>query len=136
MRYGINGLVIDPYNELDHHRPPGMSETEYVSQMLGRLKRFGLLTDCHVFFVAHPAKPERNQGVNGQIGGAEPVLDQRIRPLGQQSRMLGLWCTVHGTMTAPSSLTTEIHVKKARRRAIGAPGVRTLIYDPIAGRYS
>ena len=21
MRHGIRGLVIDPYNELDHHRP-------------------------------------------------------------------------------------------------------------------
>ena len=39
-RYGIRGLVIDPYNELDHQRPSYMSETEYVSQMLTKIKRF------------------------------------------------------------------------------------------------
>jgi hypothetical protein len=40
LRYGIRGLVIDPYNELDHRRPKTMSETEYVSQMLTKVKRF------------------------------------------------------------------------------------------------
>ena len=32
--------MIDPYNELDHQRPSYMSETEYVSQMLTKIKRF------------------------------------------------------------------------------------------------
>lgn len=32
--------MIDPYNELDHQRPSSMTETEYVSQMLGKIKRF------------------------------------------------------------------------------------------------
>jgi twinkle protein len=32
--------VIDPYNELDHQRPSNMTETEYVSRMLGKIKRF------------------------------------------------------------------------------------------------
>ena len=39
-RYGIRGLVVDPYNELDHQRPASMNETEYVSQMLTKIKRF------------------------------------------------------------------------------------------------
>jgi len=38
-RYNIRGLVIDPYNELDHLRR-FESETEYVSQMLSKVKRF------------------------------------------------------------------------------------------------
>jgi twinkle protein len=24
LRHGVRGLVIDPYNELDHQRPPNM----------------------------------------------------------------------------------------------------------------
>eukprot|EP00891_Asterochloris_glomerata_P000826 jgi/Astpho2/826/fgenesh1_pm.00016_%23_20_t len=54
LRYGIRGLVIDPYNELDHQRPSYMSETEYVSQMLTKIKRFAQYYDVHVWFVAHP----------------------------------------------------------------------------------
>jgi len=45
---------VDPYNELDHQRPSHMSETEYVSQMLTKIKRFAQHHDVHVWFVAHP----------------------------------------------------------------------------------
>ncbi|DBA96517.1 TPA: hypothetical protein ACH3X1_015395 [Trebouxia sp. C0004] len=54
LRYGIRGLLVDPYNELDHQRPSHMSETEYVSQMLTKIKRFAQHHDVHVWFVAHP----------------------------------------------------------------------------------
>ena len=37
-RHGIRGIVIDPYNELDHSRPSYMSETEYVSKMLSQVR--------------------------------------------------------------------------------------------------
>lgn len=36
----MRGLVIDPYNELDHQRPSNQTETEYVSKMLSEVKRF------------------------------------------------------------------------------------------------
>ncbi|EHA8589094.1 putative Twinkle, chloroplastic/mitochondrial [Cocos nucifera] len=54
LRHGVRGLVIDPYNELDHQRPANQTETEYVSQMLTRIKRFAQHHSCHVWFVAHP----------------------------------------------------------------------------------
>ncbi|GMN64867.1 hypothetical protein TIFTF001_033934 [Ficus carica] len=54
LRHGIRGLVIDPYNELDHQRLPNQTETEYVSQMLTKVKRFAQHHACHVWFVAHP----------------------------------------------------------------------------------
>ncbi|KAJ4702847.1 twinkle-like protein, chloroplastic/mitochondrial [Melia azedarach] len=54
LRHGVRGLVIDPYNELDHQRPVSQTETEYVSQMLTMVKRFAQHHACHVWFVAHP----------------------------------------------------------------------------------
>ncbi|KAJ8758612.1 hypothetical protein K2173_000333 [Erythroxylum novogranatense] len=54
LRYGVRGLVIDPYNELDHQRHHHMTETEYVSQMLTLIKRFAQHHSCHIWFVAHP----------------------------------------------------------------------------------
>jgi hypothetical protein len=35
--YGIRGLIIDPYNELDHRRSSHVTETEFVSQMLTKV---------------------------------------------------------------------------------------------------
>ena len=56
MRHGVRGLVIDPYNEIEHHRPGNMSETEYVSQLLGKVKRFatgpGARINCRPGLVA------------------------------------------------------------------------------------
>ena len=54
LSYGIRGLVIDPYNELDHQRPSNVSETEYVSQMLTKIKRFAQHYDVATWFVCHP----------------------------------------------------------------------------------
>ncbi|KIY91921.1 hypothetical protein MNEG_16042 [Monoraphidium neglectum] len=54
LRFGIRGLIIDPYNELDHRRPSHVTETEFVSQMLARVKRFAQAFDVHVWLVAHP----------------------------------------------------------------------------------
>ena len=39
-RHGIHGLVIDPYNEINHARTRDMNETEYVSVMMSKVKRF------------------------------------------------------------------------------------------------
>ncbi|KAJ7562844.1 hypothetical protein O6H91_03G086300 [Diphasiastrum complanatum] len=62
LRHGIRGLVIDPYNELDHQRPSNQTETEYVSQILTKVKRFAQHHDCHVWFVAHPKQLQTWRG--------------------------------------------------------------------------
>jgi twinkle protein len=62
LRYGSNVLVVDPYNEIEHRRPGNMTETEFISQMLGQMKRFAQNHEAHVFIVAHPAKPVRESG--------------------------------------------------------------------------
>ena len=38
FRKGIKGLIIDPWNELDHSRPGNLSETEYISQSLSKIR--------------------------------------------------------------------------------------------------
>ncbi|CAL9169005.1 unnamed protein product [Musa hybrid cultivar] len=62
VRYGIRGLVIDPYNELDHQRSSNQTETEYVSHMLTKIKRFAQHHACHVWFVAHPRQLQNWRG--------------------------------------------------------------------------
>lgn len=61
LRDGIKGLVIDPWNELDHARPSKLSETEYISQALRTLRMFARKYDIHVWLVAHPQKPQKDK---------------------------------------------------------------------------
>lgn len=51
---GINILVIDPYNRIEHEKKSGERDDQYVSRFLNRLDRFGKLNNLLVFLVAHP----------------------------------------------------------------------------------
>lgn len=66
-RNGVKGVVIDPWNELEHARPRHLSETEYISETLSTFRRFAWLHDIHLWIVAHPTKMRRTDD------DAEPV---------------------------------------------------------------
>jgi twinkle protein len=61
FRKGIKGLVIDPWNELDHSRTNGMTETEHISQALTKIRQFARAYGVHVWVVAHPAKLRKEE---------------------------------------------------------------------------
>jgi twinkle protein len=57
MRDGIRLLILDPWNEIEHKRQNGETETEYASRAIRMLKRFAKNYECAVWLVAHPRKP-------------------------------------------------------------------------------
>lgn len=59
VRHGAKLCVIDPWNELEHERPRGMTETEYTGLAIMEIKRFATKHLVHVIVVAHPAKLQR-----------------------------------------------------------------------------
>lgn len=67
IRYGVKNVVFDPYNEIEASRPDKLSETEFVSQLISKCKRFGKLHDCTVWMVIHPTKLRSTED------GKEPV---------------------------------------------------------------
>lgn len=70
LRHGVRGLIIDPYNEVEASRPPSQTETEFVSQMITKCKRFAKVHDVMVFMVAHPTKLRaKNAGESDPIPG-------------------------------------------------------------------
>jgi twinkle protein len=61
-RKGIRGLVINPYNCLEHNVPKGYSETQYVSELLTKITNFAVKSGVHVFLIAHPTKMRKENG--------------------------------------------------------------------------
>jgi twinkle protein len=61
IRHGARIVVIDPWNELDHDRPPEMSLTEYTGRAIKEFKRLARSLDVHVIVVAHPTKLAANE---------------------------------------------------------------------------
>lgn len=61
-RTGIRGVVIDPWNYIEHKVPPGYTETQYISEALTLIREFAVKCDVHVFIVAHPRKLMKEKG--------------------------------------------------------------------------
>ena len=60
LRNGIKGVVIDPWNYIEHKIPIGQSETQYISDCISKIREFAVRTDTHIFVVAHPRKLQKD----------------------------------------------------------------------------
>jgi len=56
-RHGAKMIVLDPWNELEHKKRHGESETEYISRAIRAIKHFAKTQDVAFWIIAHPAKP-------------------------------------------------------------------------------
>lgn len=70
LRHGVEVIVIDPWNELDHLRERHESQTEYVGRAIKTLIKFAKRLGVHLIIVAHPTKMSR--GTDGKY--PEPTL--------------------------------------------------------------
>lgn len=55
-RFGINMLVIDPWNNLEMQMQKGETENLYVGRMLAKMRMFAMKTGIHIVLIAHPRK--------------------------------------------------------------------------------
>jgi twinkle protein len=130
MRHGIRGLVIDPYNEIEHRRPTNMTETEYVSQLLGKVKRFAQLHGVHVWFVAHPAKMPR------ESSGSRPVPTlYDISGSANWVNKADIGLVIHRDPDKDPT-RTDVQVRKVRFKSVGKIGGVSLRWDHVTGRYA
>jgi hypothetical protein len=57
--YGVDMVVIDPVNEVDHNVPKGMSKTDYMGEFIMKLKH---LADDHNLLMICAAHPPKDSG--------------------------------------------------------------------------
>ena len=129
----FHAMVIDPWNELDHARPATMTETEYISECLSKIRRFARDKNVAVFVVAHPTKLIRVK--SGEDANAYPVptpydVSGSSHWRNKSDNCICVWRDV----TSPLK-DTHIHVQKIRFREVGNVGVCKLYYDRETGRY-
>lgn len=126
-RYGINGLLIDPWNTLEHQRSPGMMVDEHVSKSLGQIVGFNRRNMVHTFLIAHPTKLEI--GRNGKY------------PVPQMYNISG---GAHFYNKADNGIcvyrhfdtnVTETRVQKVKHKHQGHVGLAEERYDYKTGRF-
>lgn len=140
--FKFDGMVLDPYNEIEHRRPGGMNETDYVAVVIQKFRALARRLNIHFWFVAHPTKPVR---VSVKYLASE--LDHASKkPVYQKATLFDIsgsshWKSkcdfgliVHRDMTDTSS-PSLIEIEKVRFREQGNWGEVPLFYDFLCNRF-
>lgn len=75
LRYGARMIIVDPWNEMDHMRPPDMTLTEYTGFAIKQFKAFARKYKVHVIVAAHPAKMHRDKNGDYPIPSLYDISD-------------------------------------------------------------
>ena len=62
LKKGVDGVMIDPFNQLDKNQKPYERDDQYLSETLKDIKRFALLNAVCYNIVAHPKNPIYSNG--------------------------------------------------------------------------
>ncbi len=129
FRHGCKGVVIDPWNEIEHNRGDKISETDYTSLALTKIRRFARMNSVHVWLVAHPTKLQKAKDT-----GEYPV-----------PTMYDISGSAHWRNKADNGICvhrpdyendiTEVYIQKIRFREIGKIGKVDLKYSRDCGLY-
>lgn len=126
---GVNILVIDPWNMLDHS---AQKDHSYVGAMLSQITQFVQQTNTHLFLIAHPRKME----VNGEaykvptpydISGSSDFFNKAYNCLTIYRKL--------GEITKFGTDAVEVHVQKVKRKENGQQGSFMIAPDFNNGGY-
>lgn len=127
-RGGLDGLVIDPWNEVDRD-PDGSRDTETlrISAALTAIRRWARRRAVHVWVVAHPRKMTRKADGSYEVPS---LYDCANSATFRDKADMGLVLqrSMHGG-------PTKVHVTKVRFGDHGMHGVAKLTFDPVSGQF-
>ena len=129
FRMGVKGVVIDPWNELEHSCPENKAETVYVSECLGKLRRFARHHNVHLWLVAHPTKMKCDNDGNEPV----PTLWD-ISGSANFRNKADAGFTVWRDVKCDSN-PVQVHVNKIRFAETGELGMVEFNFDRVTGRY-
>ncbi|MGI8547733.1 MAG: toprim domain-containing protein [Gemmatimonadaceae bacterium] len=130
-RYGIRGLVIDPWTEVELLGGTGVSEVRVLQQTLAMIQRFNRRQGLHVWIVAHPTKLANDD----ETGQPRVPTMYDINGGAQFANKADFILAVNRDKDADDGIT-EVYVRKARFQHLGTYGQTSLMFDKITGRYA
>jgi twinkle protein len=129
-QHGIRGLILDPWNEIEHQRGEGVTETDYISLALSKVRRFARDHGVHVWLVAHPAKLYKDKD-----SGQYPVPTPYDISGSAHWRNKADNCVTVYRHLLDDAKPIEIHIQKIRKKFVGRIGMVEMTYEPLSGRY-
>jgi len=123
-RYGINGLIIDPWTEVDKL---GKNGTEDINEWLSIMSRYKRNKSVHMFLVAHPKKMAK--GDDGKVLMPD-LMD--ISGSGHFYNKTDAGISVYRDFEEDTVL---ININKIKFKHLGKIGQITMLYHMESGRY-
>lgn len=125
-RFGIDVLVIDPWNKLQHRRGKFENESDYIGRALAELRNFAQTYSVIVIVLAHPTK---DTGKDGEIPNEYDIHGSAN------------WANMpdHIVITyrpSKEKTATLFRVTKSRYRKGGRPGDKWMTFSESKNRYS
>lgn len=121
FRWGIRNAVIDPYNYIE--RPKSAeSETQFIDDLLTRLRLLANAHGIHIWFVAHPTKMTMHDE-----GNYDPPRGYSISGSAAWYAKADFGLTVHKSHDMPGEV--RIINWKTRFTWLGEEGDTTLLFD-------
>lgn len=127
VQHGAKVIVVDPWNEMDHIRPPDMSLTEYTGFGIKQFRKLAKKYGVHVIVAAHPTKQRKNEDGALQIPTLYDISDSA-----HWYNKADVGVVIHRL----DMTRTVIRVAKSRYHdEIGEPGEIIGLFNPDTGRY-
>ena len=129
--YGVDVVIIDPINEIDHQVPRGMTKTDYLGSAIMRMKQ--LADDYNLLFIvcAHPPK----DGVQRRAGPRIYNLNDGADTANYGNKADIGWCVWRPSM-APDC-PTFLNIDKTKDHEImGQPTLAAMALNEMHGRFA
>ena len=127
VRYGVRLVIVDPYNEMDHNRPPEMTMTEYTGFAIKQFRKFARKHNVHFILVAHPAKQRKDESGKIPIPSLYDISD---------SAHFYNKSDVGIVVYRADDQKTLVRVAKSRYHTeIGIPGDLAVQFDPQRAKF-
>lgn len=127
-RKGIRGLLIDPWNKLEHNVPKGEQETLYISKELDKIIRFDQRFSVFTIIIAHPTKIRKNL----KTGLFEVPNLYDIAGSANWFNKVDIGACFYRNYETKHS---EIHVQKIKFEHLGSQGMVEVKYNPSNSRF-
>jgi twinkle protein len=125
-KYGINALRLNPWNWIDANRDQGVSETDWVSQVLSKIIRFARRCSVHVFLIAHTTKMQKDKDTK----------KHNVPNLYDISGSAHFYNKTHNGITVyRDEDTVDVYVQKVKQSWLGQKGFSTYRFDPFTRQY-
>jgi len=131
IRFGIKGLLIDPFNSMDHIMRSGENEHQYIGRFLSTIRNFARIHNLWIGVVCHPVKMTKNE-TTGEYN--IPTSYSLAGSSNWFNKADNILC-VYRKIIVPDG-TVSVFTQKIKNKFVGRTGEARFTWDRSSGRFT